>query len=183
MKTVFIGGSRSLSRINEVIRGRLDAIVEGGLDVVVGDAHGADRAVQAFLAERRHRNVTVYHSGRHCRNNMGAWPAKAVEVRSARKDFAFYAAKDRAMGESADYGFMLWDGESRGTLHNIFHLIERGKRVVVYFSPQGRCITVARRDDLRPLLDGCSDEVRSAFESRAVKEPTSSSAEFQTVLF
>ena len=57
------------------------------------------------------------------------------------------------MAEAADYGFMLWDGESKGTLNNIFNLLELGKKVVVYFSPQDRCATIARRDDLRPLLD------------------------------
>lgn len=183
MKTVFVGGSRRLSRINEVIRGRLDAIVEGGLAVIVGDANGADRTVQAFLAERRYPNVKVYHSGRQFRNNVGAWPAKSVEAKSAKKDFAFYAAKDRAMAEDADYGFMLWDGESKGTLNNIFNLLELGKKVVVYFSPQGRCTTIARRDELRPLLDECSDEARSAFEARTAKEPALVPAENQTALF
>jgi hypothetical protein len=170
MKTVFIGGSRRLTRINDVIRGRLDAIVEGDLAVIVGDANGADRTVQAFLADRHYPNVTVYHSGRQSRNNVGAWPAKPVEAKSAKKDFAFYAAKDRAMADAADYGFMLWDGESKGTLNNIFNLLELGKKVVVYFSPQGQCTTIVGRDDLRPLLDKCSKEARSTFESRTLKE-------------
>jgi hypothetical protein len=183
MKTVFVGGSRRLSRINDVIRGRLDAIVKGDLAVIVGDANGADRTVQAFLAERRYPNVTVYHSGRQFRNNVGAWPAKPVEAKSARKDFAFYAAKDRVMAEDADYGFMLWDGESKGTLNNIFNLLELGKKVVVYFSPQGRCITIVGRDDLRPLLDECSAEARSTFKSRCTEEPPLVEAEQQAALF
>ena len=183
MKVVFIGGSRRLPRINDVIRARLDAIVEGGLAVIVGDANGADRAVQAFLAEHQYPHVTVYHSGRQSRNNVGGWPAKSVETKSAKKDFAFYAAKDRAMAEAADYGFMLWDGDSKGTLSNIFNLLELGKKVVVYFSPKGRCTTVVRRDDLQPLLHDCSAEARSAFESRHVKETPSVPAEHPAVLF
>ncbi|MGZ5441159.1 MAG: hypothetical protein ACXW5U_05340 [Thermoanaerobaculia bacterium] len=31
-------------------------------------------------------------------------------------DFEYFTAKDAAMAEQADYGLMLWDGESVGTL-------------------------------------------------------------------
>lgn len=47
--TVFIGGSRRISRLNDMIRERLDLIVNKKLQVLLGDANGADKAVQAYL--------------------------------------------------------------------------------------------------------------------------------------
>lgn len=41
MSVVFIGGSRHLSRLNAVIRGRLDNIIERNHAVLIGDANGA----------------------------------------------------------------------------------------------------------------------------------------------
>jgi hypothetical protein len=52
MKAVFIGGSGNMSRLNSAIRARLDRIVEQSLPVVIGDANGADKAVQQYLSDR-----------------------------------------------------------------------------------------------------------------------------------
>jgi hypothetical protein len=48
---VFIGGSRHITRLEAVGRRRLDRIVEKGLPVVIGDANGADKAVQRYLLQ------------------------------------------------------------------------------------------------------------------------------------
>jgi hypothetical protein len=44
MKKVFVGGSRKISRLNEQVRKRLDQIIEKQLQVLLGDANGADKA-------------------------------------------------------------------------------------------------------------------------------------------
>lgn len=80
MKTVFLSGSRAISRLNPEIRGRLEKITEKAFRVVVGDANGADKALQGYLNERGYPDVTVYCSGSQCRNNMGAWRTENVEV-------------------------------------------------------------------------------------------------------
>ena len=46
MTTVFLSGSRHLSRINDKIRGRLENMTTGGLHIIVGDANGADKVMQ-----------------------------------------------------------------------------------------------------------------------------------------
>lgn len=46
MNTVFIGGSRHISRLPAQAKERLNNIIENGHNVVVGDANGADKAVQ-----------------------------------------------------------------------------------------------------------------------------------------
>ena len=45
MSTVFIGGSRHVSRLPAQAKERLNNIIGSGFRVVVGDAAGADKAV------------------------------------------------------------------------------------------------------------------------------------------
>ncbi|HSB73358.1 MAG TPA: hypothetical protein VLH58_03215 [Candidatus Methylomirabilis sp.] len=154
MSTVFIGGSRRIGRLNEVTRARLDNIVDRSLRVVIGDANGSDRAVQAYLAQRGHRDVVVYCMARACRNNLGGWNVEEVEA-SGERGFDYYALKDTRMARNADCGFMLWDGRSRGTLLNVQRLLEARKPVVIYFAPERECVLVRTRDELKALLARC----------------------------
>jgi adenine-specific DNA-methyltransferase len=98
-----------------------------GDTILIGDANGADKAVQEYLAASGYRNVTVYCMEQ-CRNNAGAWPTRNVKPPGARKDFAYYAAKDLVMAEEARCGVMLWDAKSKGTLNNMVNLVGAGKR-------------------------------------------------------
>ncbi len=159
MSTVFIGGSRHIGRLDSAIRARLENIVERGLRVVVGDADGADRAVQAFLAERHHAEVVVYCMEAGCRNNLGGWPEHVVQA-NGQRGFEYYALKDAEMACDADFGFMIWDAKSKGTLLNIARLVESGKPVAVYFSPTHECSTIRSKAELRALLSRCSEADR-----------------------
>lgn len=151
-KRVFIAGSRSLSRLNVEVRRRIDNIVEKGFTILVGDANGVDKAVQKHLDARRYENVLVYCMENHCRNNIGSWPQKRIPKGEGQRGFAYYSAKDRAMAREADYGLMLWDGRSRGTLTNIVDLARAGKAVVVYVSPQKQFHTVKGEQQLSHVL-------------------------------
>jgi len=155
MNTVFIGGSRRLGRLNSVIRERLDNIVKRGLQVVIGDANGTDRAVQAFLAERLYRDVVVYCMEGDCRNNVGGWTVQSVKAHGKR-GFDYYTLKDAEMSRQADCGFMIWDAKSKGTPLNIMRMLESGKPTVVYFAPTHKCSTLRTRTDLNALLEHCS---------------------------
>jgi hypothetical protein len=152
MTKVFLGGSRRLGRLNEHVRTRAEKIMSEGLLVLVGDANGADKAIQEFFADHHYANVLVFYSGQCCRNNLGGWETQAVKVDRTRRDFKFYTAKDLAMCEAADYGFMMWDGESQGTVNNILNLLERGKKVVVYHSPEREFLTFRSLADAEELL-------------------------------
>ncbi|MGH7821482.1 MAG: hypothetical protein ACREQ9_17090 [Candidatus Binatia bacterium] len=163
MSTVFIGGSRRLSRLNDDVRVRLDNIIRNGLAVLIGDANGADKAVQQYLVSKGYRNVTIYCVEGRCRNNLGGWVTKPIEVDRARKDFEYYAAKDRAMAKLASCGFMIWDGKSRGTLNNIANLLRGGKSVAVYFGPEQSSHTLRSLEDLEAFLDKCPEPDRRRF--------------------
>jgi hypothetical protein len=135
MKKVFIGGSRRLSRLDKSVKSRLDNIIEKGFTVVVGDANGADKAVQRYLASMGYQQVVVFCMSGECRNNVGHWPIREVSATAGARGFAYFSKKDRVMGEEADYGLMLWDGRSRGTLTSIADLVRQGKPVLVYMAP------------------------------------------------
>lgn len=150
---VFIGGSRRLSRLNKDVKRRINNIVDKGFTVIVGDANGVDKAVQQYLSSRKYSNVIVFCMEGGCRNNVGDWPTRTIRAADpGRRDFVYYSTKDRAMTGEADYGLMLWDGRSRGTLTNIVHLIREGKAVVVYIAPDRSFYTLRRSDDLGEIL-------------------------------
>jgi len=150
---VFIAGSRAVSRLNDTIRGRLDRVIAAGHEVLIGDANGADRAVQQYLAGLEYPRVTVFCTGLRCRNNVGNWPTRNVAPPAdVNAGFDFYAAKDREMAKLATHGLMLWDGESRGTFTNIRNLVRADKPVVVYVSPVRKFFNVRTPDSVDQLL-------------------------------
>jgi len=166
MKKVFIGGSRRLARLSPQIKERATNIIAEGLQVLVGDANGADKAIQKFYADKDYRNVVVFHAGTDCRNNLGRWPTRSVKVDRPQRDFLFYAAKDLAMSEEANYGLMIWDGESQGTVNNVLNLLERGKKVVVYLSPQKEFLTFKVPADADELLRRMAPEIAEALDEK-----------------
>src|SRR5262245_33458755 len=107
MTTVFIGGSRSLTRLNDTIRTRVDNIIRQQFTVILGDANVADKAIQSYLAAKGYRHVIVYCMDDRCRNNLGDWPTQRILADHQKKDFAYYATKDEEMARAASYGFML----------------------------------------------------------------------------
>ena len=138
MTKVFIGGSRRVTRLHPNVRRRIDKIIEQGFPILVGDANGADKAVQTYLFSRRYGKVDVFCSAGDCRNNVGEWPIKAVSVPAGSRGFDFYAMKDDRMAEEASVGLMISDGESVGTLVNMARLLRRGKSVAVRHPQQPR---------------------------------------------
>jgi hypothetical protein len=56
------------------------------------------------------------------------------------------------MADAAEYGLMLWDGKSKGTINNVVNLTRRSKVVVVYVAPTKGFQTVRSFEDLRDVL-------------------------------
>lgn len=151
--TVFVAGSRKISRLPVEVKSRIDIMVEKGFQILIGDANGADKAVQRYLAEQAYRNVVVHCMENHCRNNVGNWPTRQVPAPRDARGFAYYSLKDRAMAEVAEFGLMLWDGKSKGTINNIVTLSRRNKPIVVYIAPSKSFHTVRALEDLKCVLD------------------------------
>lgn len=161
---VFLGGSRRITRLNKDIRRYLDDVIKEDPTILIGDANGSDKALQQYLAEKEYRKVLVFCAGTSCRNNVDNWEVRFVQSNRRSKDFAFYTAKDRQMWTEADYGLVLWDGKSKGTLNSILSMTESGKRVMVYFSPKKIVINLFSTHDLSHLLKNCDRASLDYFE-------------------
>jgi hypothetical protein len=150
--TVFIAGSRQLSRLPAEVKSRIDTMITKGFRILVGDANGADKAVQRYLADKAYPHVLVHCMENHCRNNLGDWPTRQVAPPRGAKGFDYYSIKDRVMADAAEYGLMLWDGKSKGTINNVLTLSRRKKPVVVYVAPSKTFHTVRAVEDLKNVL-------------------------------
>ncbi len=170
MTTVFIGGSRRITRLPVQVRVRIDKVVEKGFAIVVGDANGADKAVQKHLAEAKYDKVTVYFSGDTSRNNLGRWETRSVSVGERKKNFRFYAAKDREMAQQAEFGLMIWDGKSLGTVLNILRLVRASKKAVLVSVAEKSEVEFKGKGDWDAFLSGCSLKLRRDMERRATQD-------------
>lgn len=169
MSTIFIGGSRHVSHLSSQARERINNVMNKDHDVVVGDANGADKAVQKFLHEADYRKVTVYCSGPRPRNNLGQWNLHAITPPKTAKGFQFYAAKDREMARAADFGLMIWDGKSPGTVLNVLRLVRAGKAAVLIHGSAAPT-TLKSAHDWDAFLAACSDELRAGLQERATSD-------------
>jgi probable addiction module antidote protein len=167
MTKVFIGGSRNITRLPDELKTRLNAIMNHNHSVLLGDANGADKAVQKHLSEHAYAHVIIYCSGDTPRNNLGRWPVHNVTAQSKAKDYQFYAAKDREMAKAADFGLMVWDGESPGTLLNIVRLLAGGQKAVLYHLPKKEALNIKTAGQLRIFLNLCPPSIRADIEKRA----------------
>lgn len=170
MNTVFVGGSRHVSRLPAPARERLDNIVKNGFPILIGDANGADKAVQKHLSGIAYADVEVFCSGDICRNNLGDWPTRTVQPAKGVEGFQFYAAKDREMAQAADFGLMIWDGKSPGTVLNVLRLIKAGKKAVLFNCAEATTITFKARADWEAFLAHCEAGLKSELEARATPE-------------
>jgi adenine-specific DNA-methyltransferase len=170
MTKVFIGGSRRISRLSADVKQRIDRIIAKRLPVLVGDANGADKAVQEYLRSKNYDLVEVFCSGESCRNNTGHWQVRTIPVNGTRKDFSFYATKDRAMADEASIGLMLWDRESVGTLMNVLRLIRHHKKVVLFIAPNDEFVDLKNDEDWTRLVAGCAAGLRDRIEREASAE-------------
>ena len=70
------------------------------------------------------------------------------------------------MAKETDYGFMLWDGKSNGTLNNIINLLKENKKILIYFSPTKSFDTLITFNNLEMLLAKCDKKSLEVFEEK-----------------
>lgn len=170
MKTIFVGGSRNVTKLPPEILARLDTVIEQRHRVIVGDANGADKAVQKYLAQNNYADVVLYCSGDKPRNNVGEWKTKNIIVQSKTKDYQYFAAKDREMAHDADFGLMIWDGKSPGTLLNIVRLLHAGKIAVLYHLPEQAVVNFKTAGHVRDFISNCPKDIRGDLDKRATAD-------------
>ena len=170
MATIFIGGSRHIVAVPADVARRIERIMERRHSVILGDAPGADAAVQRCMKAANYHQVTVFCSGRRCRNNLGDWPTRHITPPAHARGFQFYAAKDRAMARSADFGLMLWDGKSLGTLANTMRLAELGKSTVLFDASRGAALTIRTSQQWHGFAATISPALLDALRLRVASE-------------
>lgn len=160
---IFIAGPRVVTKLNKSIENRLYNIFSNNFTVLVGDANGVDRLIQNYYYNLNYKNVIVYASKGLARNNVGNWPIENIDVDNKIKGFDFYVQKDIAMAKGADYGFMIWNGKSRGTLNNIINLIVENKKALIYFTPKDKFISINDKFKLEKLISICPEETKKIY--------------------
>lgn len=169
-RTVFIGGSRQASHLSTKVKERLNNIVDKGHRVIVGDANGADKAIQKHLSAVGYDNVTVFYSGDYPRNNLGQWRTQNVRPPKSAKGYQYYAAKDREMAQQADFGLMIWDSKSAGTVLNALRLIRAGKVVVLVNLRDKSTINIKSQAQWDEFLARCSAKLLADLRKRATRD-------------
>lgn len=149
---VFIAGPRIIRSLDENILKKLNSICNKNYEILVGDANGIDSSVQQHLTSLKYSNVKVYSSNGIVRNNYGNWQVKSITVDNNIKGFDFYAQKDLEMVKDADMGFMIWNGESKGTFNDIVNLLKINKNVVMYFIPNKKFYFFENMDEFEKFL-------------------------------
>lgn len=166
MTTVFIAGSISISRLHEKVADRINKIVSSDFNVVVGDADGADTSIQECLQRYQAGKVTVYCTGDSPRNNVAEWPIHRVVSKAKAGTRAYFTAKDLEMARHSDYGLMVWDCKSTGTLSNVIELLREKKKSVVFVNKNKDFVTVSDKGGLERLVAFMSDHARAKAEEK-----------------
>ena len=144
-----------ISQLNDLVCDRLQSMIDQDFRIIVGDANGADKALQGFLAAACYENVIVYCAGSICRNNVGDWRVKKIQVDPKLRGRDFYAQKDKEMALKSDYGFVLWDGKSAGSISNVIELLKQQKPVAIFLSSEKRIVSVSHLQDIQGILKSC----------------------------
>jgi hypothetical protein len=115
---VWIAGSGTIDKLPDSAIESIDRIIGANCVVLIGDSGGVEEQVQNYLSRKKYGRVIVYYAGEEIRNNAGKWETRAISGA---------AAKDTAMANDADYGFVIWNGLSIGTLNVIKAMKTRNK--------------------------------------------------------
>ena len=106
-----------------VVRERIDDAMALGMTIVVGEAHGACRRYQDYLASRGYADVIVGHA-RSIRYNAGGW--RTSKYGDDLKE------RERRMVEDCDSAIIIWVDESSVIAENLERLKRLGKPTFLY---------------------------------------------------
>ena len=105
------------------VKTRIDVAIEARMTIIVGEAHGACRRFQDYLAAEGYRDVVVGHA-KSIRYNAGDW-----ETRQYGTDLK---SRERAMIEDCDSAIIIWVDQSSVIAENLEYLKKLGKLTFIY---------------------------------------------------
>lgn len=184
MKHIFISGSMRIKNINKLVIDRIENIIREEFTIIVGDADGVDASIQQILAKKSYRNVKVYCTGNYPRNNIGKWELITVKTGHKPKSRLYFTAKDIEMAKHCDYGLMVWDSKSTGTLSNVYELFKSNKTSIVFVNKLRKFFNVSNFEDFEYLVSIMSDTaLEKANKKIKLKEKLISNKNKQLSLF
>ena len=137
MKKVFISGSMSIKKLDNLVIFSLKRIIENNLGVLVGDANGIDSLIQEYFAKNNYFNVTVYTIFDSPRNLLSN-NFSVKKIKTFLKGRKAQEEKDKAMSFDSDYFFVIWDGKSKGSFNNILRALELNKLLKIFYDKEKR---------------------------------------------
>lgn len=168
---VFISGSRSLVRLPEEFCRSLNRICEQGFNVLVGDSErGVDALILDYLRTwsdgAPYPHVTVFTVRPRPRVKVeNMWGLEVVQGEPGATGRALQTAKDRVMGERADWGLAYFNPieinrfgslqVSSGTLRNAVQLLLAGHPVKLFYTYEERaCVAdLSTIEDLEAVVE------------------------------
>lgn len=184
MPNVFISGSRSLARLPEEFCRSLNRICEQGFNVLAGDSErGVDALALDYLRTwdggAPYPQVTVFTVRSRPRVKVeDIWGLEVVPGEPGATGRALQTAKDRAMGERADWGLAYFNPieinrfgslqVSSGTLRNAVQLLLAGRPVKLFYTyEESACVAdLSTIEDLEAVVERYRTE-RLGDEGRA----------------
>lgn len=160
MHTIFISGSMHIKNIDNLVIARINNIIGSGYNIIIGDADGVDSSIQEYLHAKGVKSVTVYCTGESARNNIGNWILNRIQTDEKPNTRAYFTAKDISMAKDCDFGLMIWDSKSTGTLSNILELLSLNKNSLVFVNKIKKFFEISSIESFDELLAAMS---QSAF--------------------
>jgi predicted Rossmann fold nucleotide-binding protein DprA/Smf involved in DNA uptake len=132
--SVFISGSISIKNLPHEVKESIDKIINNKMQILVGDANGIDSLVQDYCLSLNYFNIMVYSISLQPRYRVSKkFALKYIEVPNDIKGTREKQQhKDRAMTIDSQYGFIIWDGKSKGSYANIIRALEHNKKIKLY---------------------------------------------------
>jgi hypothetical protein len=139
MSKVFISGSISIKKLPICVEESIKKIIDSKLKILVGDADGIDTMVQNHCKKLNYNFVTVYSIYKSPRYKVEGFCNKYIVAQSdSKKERELQQEKDKAMTLDSEYSFIIWDGKSKGSYHNILRAIDNEKKIKLYLSNENK---------------------------------------------
>jgi len=148
---VFIGGSRNIKELDEnVVRALFDEL-NANAKILVGDADGVDTEIQKFCKKHNYNEIVIYASNGKARNNVGNFKVHTVPVGKNTYSKKFFVEKDIAMTNEADYGIVIWDSKSKGSLEQLYRMVRQNKPCHVYLVEEKRWVEIESENTIKGI--------------------------------
>jgi hypothetical protein len=178
---IVLGGSRHIEKIPNEVLELISDYVGKNYNFLIGDASGSDSAFQYFFAKEKYQKVRIFSSAGYIRNNLGNWNWELIDSGLKSKSNAVHAFKDRHMCKLSNFGIMIWDCQSAGTLSNVIDLVRQGENCFIWVAPDSDLYQFDNIKSLEKWMDDYQN-VRDEsfrrlekFEKREVKRRKSNS--------